>query len=173
MASAGERPLPSVVAAAVASAIIAGLAGYFLGQAKTLGLFGSTPTRQQADSSKGGADVSDISDAEIEAEAESESDDEEDDSQGELNSFAGNTEECKLVLVVRTDLGMTKGMSSRIQHPHTSSSVMCHFSLLPPIHTPHIRDQKAAISASLLLSATYILRPHIRYCSRMQHRSVN
>jgi hypothetical protein len=29
---------------------------------------------------------------------------------GELAEFPGNHEECKLVLVVRTDLGMTKGM---------------------------------------------------------------
>jgi len=33
----------------------------------------------------------------------------EDEGQGELADFAGVNEECKLVLVVRTDLGMTKG----------------------------------------------------------------
>ena len=31
---------------------------------------------------------------------------------GKLTSFEGNKEECKLVLVVRTDLGMSKGMST-------------------------------------------------------------
>ena len=30
--------------------------------------------------------------------------------EGELKAFEGNREECKLVLVVRTDLGMGKGM---------------------------------------------------------------
>ena len=34
----------------------------------------------------------------------------EDEGQGELADFSGMNEECKLVLVVRTDLGMTKGM---------------------------------------------------------------
>jgi hypothetical protein len=34
----------------------------------------------------------------------------EDEAQGELSDFSGMNEECKLVLVVRTDLGMTKGI---------------------------------------------------------------
>jgi len=34
----------------------------------------------------------------------------EDEAQGELSEFPGINEECKLVLVVRTDLGMTKGI---------------------------------------------------------------
>lgn len=33
----------------------------------------------------------------------------EEEDQGELAEFSGINEECKLVLVVRTDLGMTKG----------------------------------------------------------------
>lgn len=36
----------------------------------------------------------------------------EDEGQGELVDFSGINEECKLVLVVRTDLGMTKGRSN-------------------------------------------------------------
>lgn len=36
----------------------------------------------------------------------------EDEGQGELADFSGISEECKLVLVVRTDLGMTKGTSN-------------------------------------------------------------
>lgn len=35
------------------------------------------------------------------------------DEQGELQDFKGSDEECKLVLVVRTDLGMTKGIYSQ------------------------------------------------------------
>ena len=71
--------------------------GYFLGQASSIGLFSSPGTRGPHDAE------SDISDADA--------DDEDDDVQdlGELKAFAGNREECKLVLVVRTDLGMGKG----------------------------------------------------------------
>ena len=48
------------------------------------------------------------------AESLSESGDEEDSGEemGELSDFKGNTEEVKLVLVVRTDLGMSKGTVS-------------------------------------------------------------
>ena len=40
---------------------------------------------------------------------ESDSDEENEEEQGDLASFESSREECKLVLVVRTDLGMTKG----------------------------------------------------------------
>lgn len=42
-------------------------------------------------------------------EAQSEDEDESDVEDGELSNFSGLQEECKMVLVVRTDLGMTKG----------------------------------------------------------------
>lgn len=48
---------------------------------------------------KGGKEVPDPEDEESEEEQE-----------GELKAFEGNREECKLVLVVRTDLGMGKGV---------------------------------------------------------------
>ena len=38
-----------------------------------------------------------------------EEEEEEEEGQGGLEMFEGNREECKLVLVVRTDLGMGKG----------------------------------------------------------------
>lgn len=38
------------------------------------------------------------------------SDGEDDESGSEPSGFEGNQEECKLVLAVRTDLGMTKGV---------------------------------------------------------------
>lgn len=101
-----ERPPPSTLAVAFASAIIAGLAGYFLGQASSIGVFSSTtqPARNVTpDNGKAGKDdESDISDAG----SASEDDDLEDQ---ELKGFEDSAEECKLVLVVRTDLGMTKG----------------------------------------------------------------
>ncbi|KAK5111986.1 hypothetical protein LTR62_004520 [Meristemomyces frigidus] len=99
----GRGP-PSTANIAMASAIVGGIAGYYLGQARSIGLFGSSAMSRSVPGDEKD-EASDISDA---AEA---SGDEEDDVQdlGELKSFATSTEECKLVLVVRNDLGMTKG----------------------------------------------------------------
>jgi len=101
MANVQDRGPPSTANIAIATAIVSGLAGYYFAQARSIGLFGSSSTRPAA----GGPDDSDISDA-------ADEDEDEDDVQdlGELKSFAGNPEECKLVLVVRNDLGMNKGM---------------------------------------------------------------
>lgn len=41
--------------------------------------------------------------------------------QEELRSFEGNREDCKLVLVVRTDLGMTKGKTT-LSYPQSSEN---------------------------------------------------
>ena len=103
MANVQDRGPPSTANIALATAIVSGLAGYYLGQAKSIGLFGKSSTRVPP----GEKEDSDISDAES-----ADGDEEDDDVQdlGELKSFAGSSEECKLVLVVRTDLGMTKGM---------------------------------------------------------------
>lgn len=68
-----------------------------LGQAKSLGLFGGSPISQAPSGGKEKA---------VDSE-EDESSDEEDDSIPA--EFPGHKEECKMVLVVRTDLGMTKG----------------------------------------------------------------
>jgi len=87
---------PSTANIAAACAILAGVTGYFLGQAKSLGLFGGSPVSQPTKSEKEEAEDS-----------EDESSDEDDDSTPA--EFSGHTEECKMVLVVRTDLGMTKG----------------------------------------------------------------
>ena len=38
--------------------------------------------------------------------------------EGELKAFEGNKEECKLVLVVRTDLGMGKGTTASPKPTH-------------------------------------------------------
>ncbi|OCL12522.1 peptidyl-tRNA hydrolase 2 [Glonium stellatum] len=100
MASTPDRPPPTTAAIAAACALIAGVTGYFIGQASAIGFFGGS-RRKQLDSSKRNVDGSDSSsDGEVEQEKE--------DGQ-ELESFAGSNEECKLVLVARTDLGMTKG----------------------------------------------------------------
>ncbi|KAK5684474.1 hypothetical protein LTS10_004344 [Elasticomyces elasticus] len=104
MANVQDRGPPSTTNIVLATAIVSGLAGYYFAQARSIGLFGGqsiTRTAAEADTKD-----SDVSDAEGSA-----SPDEDDDVQdlGELKSFAGNTEECKLVLVVRKDLGMSPG----------------------------------------------------------------
>ena len=110
-----DRPPPSTAAVAIATAIVAALAGYFLGQANSLGLFGG-PRITSKESWPNSYDVkvhADSSDEESLSSPEDRDDGEEEEKeeerQGELKSFEDSTEECKLVLVVRTDLGMTKG----------------------------------------------------------------
>lgn len=92
-----ERPPPSTAAIAIASAIVAGTIGYFLGQGKALGLFGGSPAAPSLRDEHG-----------LDPDEEEDTDEEEDEKQHGLKDWEGN-EECKLVLVVRTDLGMTKG----------------------------------------------------------------
>ncbi|GAB7344592.1 hypothetical protein MBLNU457_3087t1 [Dothideomycetes sp. NU457] len=97
-----ERPPPSTWAIAFATAIISGLAGYFLGQASSIGVFAKNPSDSAA--ARVEKDGHDQGPHESE-----EAGDEEDEDDQEIKSFADHNEECKLVLVVRTDLGMTKG----------------------------------------------------------------
>lgn len=101
MSTSAPEAAPSLIAIAAASAILAGVVGYFLGQFSTLGTVSNDYTK-----SNGKAKSSD---------GESECDDSEDESisigKQQLNGFTDRKEECKLVLVVRTDLGMTKGAS--------------------------------------------------------------
>ncbi|KAK1063233.1 hypothetical protein LTR12_017487 [Friedmanniomyces endolithicus] len=103
MANVQDRGPPSTASIALATAIVTGLAGYYFAQARSIGLFRSVTTRPAAGAATEESDIS-------EAESASHSD-EDDDVQdlGELKSFADSAEECKLVLVVRTDLGMGKG----------------------------------------------------------------
>ena len=102
MASIQDRPPPTTAAIAMACALIAGVTGYFVGQASAIGFFGSSQ-RTKSSASK---DKVEDSESSSEGEAEEETED-----GPALENFAGSDEECKLVLVVRTDLGMTKGKS--------------------------------------------------------------
>ncbi|KAG0156306.1 hypothetical protein PDIDSM_3483 [Penicillium digitatum] len=87
-----DRIPPTTAAYVIATAIIAGVTGYFIGQGSSINLF----------KEKEGWPNS----------YDREETDEEDEGNGEeLSSFKDNNEEVKLVLVVRMDLGMTKGMS--------------------------------------------------------------
>lgn len=91
-----DNTQPSTANIAVACAILAGVTGYMLGQAKSLGLFGGSPISTPHERKEKARDDS------------NESGDDSDDDTAPAD-FKGNSEECKMVLVVRTDLGMTKG----------------------------------------------------------------
>jgi len=102
-----DRVHPTTTAYVIATAIVAGVTGYFIGQGASLGLFKEKqgwPNGYDVKVHKGS------SDEESDSEEEEESDEEDEGNGEELASFAGNVDEVKLVLVVRTDLGMTKGM---------------------------------------------------------------
>ncbi|KAJ9246266.1 hypothetical protein DTO207G8_9127 [Paecilomyces variotii] len=91
----------------VATAIVAGVTGFFIGQGAALGLFSSKSTQKK--SWPNSYDVKVHRGSSDEEEESEEEEEEEEEEGGELANFEGNNEEVKLVLVVRTDLGMTKG----------------------------------------------------------------
>lgn len=95
---------PTTASYIIATAIVAGVTGYFIGQGSSLGIFGTdvSPSSKKHGSIAAGKEIG--------GDSESESDgSDEEDQEGVLATFEGNTEEVKLVLVVRTDLGMGKG----------------------------------------------------------------
>lgn len=110
---------PGPLAITIACGILGSLAGYYIGQAYSIGLFSSSTTtksgkKKQATSWPNSYDVKVHLDSSSEAEMDSaseEEDESEDEAGGEIGVFEGN-EEVKLVLVVRTDLGMGKGKSN-------------------------------------------------------------
>jgi PTH2 family peptidyl-tRNA hydrolase len=112
MANVQDRGPPSAAAIAIGTAIVAGVTGYFLGQASSIGLFGKSDTRAPAARLSQREGVAKPDEAETESDDDAGEDDDDDDSDvqdlGELQTFPGNTEECKLVLVVRSDLGKQK-----------------------------------------------------------------
>ena len=114
-----DRPPPSTTAMLVATAILAGVAGFFLGQGASIGVFASTPRRRRWGMTVKAPAGHGSSDDELEGE------DSEEEDRGELATFEGNTDEVKLVLVVRTDLGMGKGMDYTCLF---CLSFYCHFS---------------------------------------------
>lgn len=104
-----EREPPSLIAVAIASGLFGLVAGYFIGQGSSIGIF---------ESSGGPKDVKkswpNSYDVKVHADSSDEADDEEDEPEDEgdgkeLRNFDDTNEEVKLVLAVRTDLGMTKG----------------------------------------------------------------
>lgn len=101
-----DRIPPTTTAYVIATAIIAGVTGYFIGQGASLNLF------KEKQGWPNGYDVKVHVDSSDEEEEDSEEDSEDEGNGEELAHFKENSEEVKLVLVVRTDLGMTKGMLS-------------------------------------------------------------
>jgi len=103
-----DRATPSTTAVAIASALVAGVLGYFLGQGSSLGLFESSSGDPAAakKSWPNSYDVKVHADSSDEEEGDEGSEEE---LVGNLSDFSDNTEEVKLVLAVRTDLGMSKG----------------------------------------------------------------
>ena len=104
-----ERPPPSAAAIAIGTAIISGLMGYYIGQAQSIGVFGTSKHSTATATASSAPRAKEVED-ELEDQSESEEDDgDEEVSLEGLKSFENSTEECKMVFVVRTDLGMTKG----------------------------------------------------------------
>lgn len=115
-----EKIPPGAGAYALSAAIISFSLGYLAGQGRAIGLFGGgggggsasrtiATTIASEKSSAGGRRSTDTDDDLSSDGSASASGDDDASDLGELQSFPGNTEECKLVLVVRSDLGMTKG----------------------------------------------------------------
>ncbi|KAI4746436.1 PTH2-domain-containing protein, partial [Aureobasidium sp. EXF-8845] len=118
--------MPSVWAVAFGASVVAGLAGYFLGTASSIGIFGNN-SQQRLVSSSGAQHGKEHDGSESEDDNASESDLEDSEDDQEINGFEDSTEECKLVLVVRTDLGMTKG---KIAAQCSHATLACYKTLL-------------------------------------------
>jgi hypothetical protein len=119
-----QPPIPRLPPAAseygVAGLILGLTLGYLFSQARSIGLLGRSQPRPanhhnqhkspstRSKSARAIVDPTSSASASASSASASDSDDSVQDL-GELQSFPGNSEECKLVLVVRTDLGMTKG----------------------------------------------------------------
>jgi len=151
-----DKPPPSVAAVAIASSILGLVAGYFIGSGSSIGLFGTATGNPRESGAKKAkvkkswpnnydVDVqagSDTSDEEFikairtggdESGADEDEDGDSDDADDgkDLKSFDDTHEEVKLVLAVRTDLGMTKGkIAAQCGH----ATLACYKALLS--HSP-------------------------------------
>jgi peptidyl-tRNA hydrolase, PTH2 family len=132
---------PSTTSVAIAVGLVAITAGYFVGQGSNIGLFGTSGNPKQppgkSKSWPNSYDVTihpDSSDEELMAQqragagatAVAEAQDSETDDEGdgkELKSFADKQEEVKLVLAVRTDLGMGKGRDSPTMQTYQACTI--------------------------------------------------
>ncbi|KAL8697442.1 MAG: hypothetical protein Q9201_007126 [Fulgogasparrea decipioides] len=174
-----DHPPPSTLSIVVGTAILAVTLGYFIGQGSSLGLFGSsnsTAKGKNKDPKKSWPNSYDVaihpdsSDEEVfrkirgadlgisseESSKDSSSDDGGADlgqKQRELNTFDGNKEECKLVLVVRSDLGMGKG---KIAAQCSHATLACYRALsstFPSSLNPVLKQWERMGQAKVVVSA--------------------
>src|ERR1700735_3875949 len=87
---------PSTTSYIIATAILAGVIGYFVGQGASLGLFGGSSSSRRNGVQKG----KEASESDSESETDEDEDEDKENEGGELATFEGNSEEVKLVLVV-------------------------------------------------------------------------
>ena len=124
-----DKAPPSLTAVAVSSLILGLLAGYFIGQGSSIGVFGGSGSSQQAKMSwPNSYDVkvhADSSDDQADDEDEADEDNDEDGDGKELKDFEDSSEEVKLVLGVRTDLGMGKGEEEVLLHIGELPLILC------------------------------------------------
>ncbi|BFZ59211.1 hypothetical protein YB2330_000216 [Saitoella coloradoensis] len=112
---------PALVPSVIATAVLCLAVGYYVGLGASLGVSSSNKTRSKK------KDAEPVTDLESESEAEEEATDSEDEAPATTEASANTTEEAKLVLVVRTDLGMTKG---KIAAQCSHATLACYKSLL-------------------------------------------
>jgi hypothetical protein len=156
-----ERGPPSLTAVAISSLILGLLAGYFIGQGSSIGVFGGSGGPKQAKKSwPNSYDVkvhADSSDDQADDEDEADEDEADEEDGLELKDFKDSSEEVKLVLAVRTDLGMGKGRSPSSStcfaiakldgHRQNRGSVLaCHACMLQiPPQSRHVRTHAQAM----------------------------
>jgi peptidyl-tRNA hydrolase, PTH2 family len=117
-----DKAPTSATALAVATGLLGLLVGCFLGQGSSIGLFSSSSSSNPKATKKSWPNSYDVKVHADSSDEEADDEDEDDEDEGdgkELNSFDDTAEEVKLILAVRTDLGMTKGTFS----PSWSSSL--------------------------------------------------
>jgi peptidyl-tRNA hydrolase, PTH2 family len=94
------------------------IAGFLVGRLSILDTIASNPTPEPKEAPPPPVVPTKEKEKAIVAAPNTTSSDWEDEGQGELSDFSGMNEECKLVLVVRTDLGMTKGKLEILKPPN-------------------------------------------------------
>ena len=139
-ANPADKAAPTTLAVVVATAIISGITGYFIGQGTSIGLFGTSSGSGSSKSARTfHAPAQDDTDSDI-SDAASDAGDE----LADLKSFATGSEECKLVLVVRTDLGMTKGKSRKRLPLRVRISYLCPLAYQKIYHKENLQACKPA-----------------------------
>ncbi|KAK3063142.1 hypothetical protein LTS18_002652 [Coniosporium uncinatum] len=120
----------------LAGAMMAGVAMYFVNQANSAGLFGGPTASTASISDQPKAPITSEDDDNSDSEEDEEEEEEEAQDEQDLKGFEDTSEECKLVLVVRTDLGMTKG---KIAAQASHATLACYKSLasLSSSHPSH------------------------------------